>query len=153
MSDKPLPAKSPCASCPYRQDVPAALWHPDEYAKLPEYDKPTGEQPMGLFYCHQQSGRLCAGWVGCHDMEETLAVRLGVVTGSLSAGQAEALVDYTTDVPLFPSGTHASIHGLTEIETPQQEAIAAIMKLERAREARLRNNPARPVATWRPSHE
>lgn len=146
MSERPLPAKNPCASCPYRRDVPAALWHPDEYSKLPEYDNPTAEQPTGVFMCHQQSGRLCAGWVGCHDMKESLAVRLSVAMGRLTPDQAQALVEYTTETPLFPNGAHASIHGLTDIESPQHRAIEAIKKLERAREARLRNNPARPVS-------
>ena len=29
----------PCASCPYRCDVPSGVWHPDEYAKLEVYDR------------------------------------------------------------------------------------------------------------------
>jgi hypothetical protein len=43
--------------------VPSGAWVAEEYAKLPAYDRPTGEQPAGLFLCHQQDGRACAGWV------------------------------------------------------------------------------------------
>jgi hypothetical protein len=76
------PAAHPCGSCPYR-DVPSGIWAPEEYGKLPEYDRPTAEQPTQVFCCHQQPGRLCAGWCGCHDMAETLAVRLWAALGRL----------------------------------------------------------------------
>lgn len=29
------PPKVPCGTCPYRRDVPAGIWHGEEYAKLP----------------------------------------------------------------------------------------------------------------------
>lgn len=65
------PAPKPCASCPYRRDVPSGVWHPDEYTKLRRYDEDTSQQPAGLFICHQTDAendarRVCAGWVGCH---------------------------------------------------------------------------------------
>lgn len=128
---KPLPEKRPCSSCPYRRDVPQGVWHADEYAKLTRYDEETGDQPTGLFYCHQRDGRLCAGWVGCHDMEDTLAVRIGVVMGALTPEQAETLVDYTSEVPLHPSGREAALHGMAGIEDPDPLARRAIEKLKR----------------------
>ena len=42
--------KSPCATCPYRRDVPAGIWHPTEYAKLAEFDESPG--PLKTFLCH-----------------------------------------------------------------------------------------------------
>ena len=48
------PAKSPCGSCPYRQDVPSGVWAASEYEKLPAYDAPeTFMQPPGLFIREQ----------------------------------------------------------------------------------------------------
>ena len=70
------PAKNPCGSCPYRRDVPSGVWDESEYHKLPEFDKPTAEQPPRVFMCHQDNDRLCAGWVACHDMDESLGFRI-----------------------------------------------------------------------------
>lgn len=130
------PAKRPCGSCPYRCDVPSGVWAPEEYAKLPEYDKPTPEQPAGIFLCHQQDGRVCAGWAGTHDMSNNLAVRLGSITGSLDPDTTETLLDYETPVELFDSGAAAAHHGLTEVEAPSPKAGKTIAKLERKRELR-----------------
>lgn len=66
--------------------MPSGVWHPDEYAKLPGFDRPTAEQPPGVFLCHQQNGRVCAGWAGCHDMAQSLGVRFAVQSGALSGG-------------------------------------------------------------------
>lgn len=46
------PAPQPCASCPYRRDVPSGIWAAEEYAKLPAYDADTPFQPPHLFLCH-----------------------------------------------------------------------------------------------------
>jgi hypothetical protein len=129
------PARKPCATCPYRRDVPSGVWAPDEYTKLPPYDEETPYQPMGLFHCHQQDGRLCAGWVGCHDMEQNLAVRIGVSTGSLSEEVLDAVLDYSTEVPLFASGQEAAEHGLAGVEAPPPEAHQAMAKVLRRRQA------------------
>ncbi len=136
MSDIRKPAKNPCGSCPYRQDVPSGVWHPDEYAKLPPFDGGMAEQPLGLFMCHQQDGRVCAGWAGCHDMEETLGVRHAVAVGNISVDLYVALVDYTTDVPLFPSGTAAAAHGMRDIENPDDKARRTMDKVKRKQERR-----------------
>lgn len=129
------PAKSPCGSCPYRRDVPAGVWAESEYAKLPGYDAPeTYNQPMGLFLCHQQDGRICAGWAGCHDMEQNLAIRLHA--REMPEKVWEAILDYETSVPLFASGQEAADHGMSEIETPGDKARRIVAKIERKQQAR-----------------
>lgn len=122
-----LPAPNPCGSCPYRCDVPSGLWDPTEYAKLPPYDGETFEQPPGVFLCHQQDGRVCAGWAGCHDMGQSLAIRIAVTNGSIDA----SILDYATPVPLFASGAEAAAHGLAEVQAPGPAAQAKIRTLER----------------------
>lgn len=125
------PAPRPCVSCPYRQDVPSGVWAAEEYLKLPDYDRPTGEQPVGLFHCHQQDGRVCAGWAAVHDMDENLALRFAASTGTLSPEDAVATRDYETDVPLWPSGLAAAEHGLRAIRRPGKAARQMIERLER----------------------
>lgn len=71
-----------CSSCPYRRDVPAGIWHADEYEKLRAYDRDTSEQPMAPFLCHQQDGTLCAGWVAVHGMN-LLGLRVGIASGKI----------------------------------------------------------------------
>src|SRR5215831_6970938 len=107
-----VPAPRPCESCPYRLDVPAGVWVAAEYEKLPFYDEPQmWKQPVAAFYCHQQDGRLCAGWVACHMAQHhghVLAIRLMRTREDVSE-----IENYITDVPLFKSGTEAAIHGLS----------------------------------------
>lgn len=136
MSDRtPLlpPASSPCGSCPYRQDVPSGVWTADEYAKLPLYDLATWAQPPSVFCCHQQDGRLCAGWVGCHDMAESFGLRVAAARGLIDDQAVDSVLDYVTDVALFPTGEAAAEHGLREIEEPGREAARTIAKLHRRR--------------------
>lgn len=125
MSKLLRPGKAPCGSCPYRRDVPAGVWSADEYMKLPAYDGDTGEQIMkgatGVFLCHQQPGRLCAGWVGCHDMRHNASVRFERVDDSV--------FDYESPVPLFSSGAEAAAHGLSGIKAPTEAARKMIDKL------------------------
>lgn len=123
MSSKPRP--KPCASCPYRKNVPSGVWDETEYAKLPEYDKEMWEQPPNAFGCHQADGSICAGWLGYHDPLDLLAVRLGISAGRLDPSCAE----YTTDVPLFASGAEAAEHGLRDIEYPSERAEDTIRKI------------------------
>lgn len=129
MSAIGAPAPRPCQSCPYRRDVPSGLWDAEEYAKLPLYDLPTGEQPGGLFQCHQNGAhddraRVCAGWVGCHGFE-LLALRLAVSGRRLDP----SVLDYTTTVPLFDSGAQAALHGMADLESPGLDAIALVEKI------------------------
>jgi hypothetical protein len=129
------PAKAPCRSCPYRRDVPSGVWHETEYDKLPGYDGDTSEQlaagAMGAFYCHQNDGRLCAGWVGCHDMNESLGLRFAVKAGHISPEEWEEALDYVSSVPLFGSGAEAAAHGRAEIEQPGVQARRTIDRLTR----------------------
>ena len=132
------PAKKPCPGCPYREDVPSGVWHEDEYDKLRTYDRPTGEQPPGLFQCHlldrdDPRARVCAGWAGCHDMDESLGLRIGYASGDVTLETAEAIVAYESPVPLFASGTEAAEHGMREILNPGPEAVELIRKIERVR--------------------
>ena len=130
------PASRPCGSCPYRQDVPSGVWDASEYAKLPAYDKDTPDQPSGLFLCHQQNGALCSGWVGCHDMQNSLALRLAVATETIDVETAAQVVDYTSPVPLFETGAQAAEHGLADVENPGEKADRTIRKLIRRRDRR-----------------
>lgn len=127
------PAPRPCASCPYRRDVPSGVWHPDEYAKLTDYDEPTPFQPAGVFLCHQVNGRACAGWAGCHDMTHSLGLRLAISTGDITPDDADAFLDYTTDVELFGSGREAAEHGMRQVEFPTADAVSALRKIKRRR--------------------
>ncbi len=124
---RPRPSAAPCGTCPYRRDVPSGVWDESEYAKLPLYDGETFEQIMkggtGLFFCHQNDGHLCAGWVGCHDTSQLLALRFNPVDPST--------FDYQSPVPLFASGAEAAAHGLADVASPSPAARVAIGKLAR----------------------
>jgi len=111
--------------------VPSGVWHPEEYAKLPQYDGETGDQPPHLFVCHQQDGRLCAGWCGTHDMSQNLALRFAEHFGHLTAEEVEEVLDYSTAVPLWSSGAEAAQHGLAEVDTPSPAAQKKIDRLSR----------------------
>jgi hypothetical protein len=119
----------PCASCPYRRDVPSGIWDAGEYDKLPRYDAGTWEQPPEAFSCHQADGFICAGWAGTHDMSETLAARLGVIAGNIDP----AIFTYSTDIPLFGSGTEAAEHGKRDITSPDLDAREMISHLTEVR--------------------
>ncbi|MFI8528615.1 DUF6283 family protein [Promicromonospora sukumoe] len=125
----PLPANNPCGSCPYRRNVPSGVWDASEYEKLPRYDAPTTDQPARLFLCHQQDGRICAGWAGCHDMDHNLAARVAVLDGQLTPDEHQQLLDYTTDVPLFDRGQDAADHGRADESNPGQRARQMARKL------------------------
>lgn len=135
MSDAPInaPAARPCGSCPYRKDTPSGVWAQEEYEKLPRFDGETWEQDPSVFMCHQQDGRLCAGWVGCHDMSESLGLRLCLAAGHLTPAVAQACLDYETEVELYSTGAEAYAAGLAEIEAPGAGAVQTMLKLERRR--------------------
>jgi hypothetical protein len=126
------PARRPCGSCPYRRDCPSGVWSEDEYEKLPRYDEPeTGRQPPSAFFCHSQDGRLCAGWVAVHDMDNSLGLRFATVTGAITVEAAQAACDYETDVPVFDSGAEAAAHGLRDVLAPSEGAVRMIRRLHR----------------------
>lgn len=123
------PASHPCGSCPYRRDVPSGLWHREEYTKLPRYDAETFAQPTGIFLCHQADGRVCAGWAGCHDTYELLALRLAQNVWGMTDADLQATLDYESPVPLFASGAEAAEHGMAEVDDPGPAARRAIDRL------------------------
>lgn len=132
MADDILPpAPRPCGSCPYRRDVPSGVWDLSEYEKLPQYDLPTYEQPPGVFLCHQQDGRACAGWTACHDMDESLGLRLASGMGVIK--DPEPFLTYTTPTPLWDSGADAAAHGARHVAAPDADAQKLIDKLTQKR--------------------
>ncbi len=127
------PAPRPCGSCPYRTDTPSGVWERHEYEKLPRFDGETWEQDPSIFMCHQQDGRLCAGWVGCHDMQESLGLRMAAAMGDVTTAVVDACMAYTTDVELYATGAEACAAGLREVEAPSEKAVKTIRKLEKKR--------------------
>jgi hypothetical protein len=123
------PPKVPCGSCPYRKDVPAGIWAADEYAKLPDYDGETWQQPPQIFMCHQRDGCICGGWLMTHDRDHLLALRLH------GRKLDPSVWDYQPDVPVFESGAAAAMHGISGIENPTSEAQRKIAGLVRQRAA------------------
>jgi Family of unknown function (DUF6283) len=133
-TNKPLPFAStlltcavrPCASCPYRKDVPSGIWSKHEYDKLPAYDGDLLEQAFNhataVFLCHQRDGHLCAGWVAAHGPDNLLALRF-------DRAVHPSVFDYTTDVPVFKSGAEARDHGLRDLEQPGKKAQRLVNKL------------------------
>lgn len=68
---KPLDVNhNPCSSCPYRKDVPPAVWDSAEYGKLREYDNDPPDAPYSIFMCHQgpmiNRELVCKGWLDVH---------------------------------------------------------------------------------------
>lgn len=133
-----VPRPSPCSSCPFRTDCPSGVWSASEYAKLPEYDKPTWDQPPTMFHCHTAPDLACSGWVAVFDMTQSLGLRLGISLGLVT--DPDAFIDYTTQVAMFSSGAEAAEHGMRDIENPSEEAMAAFEKIEKQR---ARKNPVR----------
>lgn len=136
------PAKRPCAACPYRRDAPSGVWSHEQYEALRGYDRPTGEQPPGVFHCHRHEtaapgARVCAGWAGTHANNppghELLALRLAVAFKVLSADTAAACAGYRTPTPLFDTAAAAAEHGQADIAAPGPAAIAAIAAIRRHR--------------------
>lgn len=137
------PRARPCSTCPYRRDVPSGLWSAEEYNRLPAYDGDTAEQAYAgafhLFFCHKQTGDLCAGWVGCHDMTENLAVRVNDHRVDL-----DAVLGYVSPVELFESGAQAAEHGKRDIADPGPAARRRIDQLLRQRDRRTKSGDVTP---------
>jgi len=125
--DKLRCAKAPCKSCPYRTDVPSGVWAAHEYTKLPHYDGTIMKQlksgkATAAFMCHQNDGKLCAGWVGCHGATNLLALRL-------SDNVHTSVWRYQSPVPLFKSGKEESAHGKRDIRRPGERARNMVVRL------------------------
>lgn len=131
---------APCRYCPYRLDVPSGVWAASEYEKLRRFDGDIPEQFAAgadrVFSCHSTPDFLCAGWVGCHDMTNSLAIRLN------HRRIDPAVFDYVSPVPLHPSGAAAAEYGMRDLDAPGAEAIAAARKLGRVadRNRRMRED-------------
>lgn len=107
------------------------MWHFDEYEKLREYDRPTGEQPPGGFRCHRSPDMYCAGWAFVHVKYnppgyELLAFRISPPEGDLPA---------LSHADVFMSGNSAADYGQADIERPSPAARRAIERL-------IEHNPA-----------
>lgn len=141
------PGRAPCAFCPYRRDVPSGVWARTQYELLRGYDGSTTDQILAgvtrLFMCHKANGHLCAGWVGCHDMDESLALRFHSDELDLPA-----VMEYVSPVPLFSSGAEAADHGERDLRHPSDEARAAVALI-----ARLRARRNSPVTISDPDEE
>ncbi|KOT61591.1 MULTISPECIES: DUF6283 family protein [Streptomyces] len=138
MSSLRPPAPRPCESCPYRKDVASGVWAHHEYEKLRRYDAPTTDQPTKLFQCHQDdcdsmNRRLCAGWVGCHDSIHLLALRIGILDGSIDDSTYQAALEYVSPAPLFASGNEAADHGQAGLAEPSEDAKRLAVKITRIR--------------------
>lgn len=132
------PRKRPCPTCPYRRDVPSGVWAAAEYDLLERYDGDTAQQAMAgataVFGCHQATGEVCAGWAHVHGNEDCLALRLAHLASP--PVDVDAVLDYTTSVPLFASGAEAAAHGRAGITDPGDQAQAAIRKVAVSRALR-----------------
>lgn len=143
-SDNMKPRKTPCASCPYRKNVPSGVWDESEYEKLPQYDGDIPEQTTtSIFMCHQQDGCICSGWFAHREPTDLLAVRLGLAMGRLDP----SVLDYTTDVPLFESGAAAAEHGMKDIMKPSENAGKVIRKMVRKQNIKVRKQNIRTDPT------
>lgn len=126
MTTQPLHvAPRACSTCPYKRSTPSGIWHPDEYAKLAEYDADPG--PLSTFHCHQEqvTGRptACRGWLTVH--RDGVAVRLSIARGLVTVEQRDA--DSLDD--LYATGSDAFRAGMRDIARPSRAAIAAQSKL------------------------
>ena len=112
--------------------MPSGIWDESEYEKLIAYDGDTTEQAvkgaLGVFHCHTSPDRICAGWAGCHDMEESLAVRF-----NWRNLDVKRLLSYVSPVPLFASGREAAEHGMQDVAEPGPDARSLVGKIKRIR--------------------
>lgn len=125
----------PCATCPYRQSVPAGIWAEHEYAKLEDYDGGTTRQAIcgavGVFYCHSTPELVCAGWAAVAGDPDNLALRIAAARGH----DVSQVLAYGTQVPLWESGHEAALHGRSGIAEPSEAAREAVEKVVKARDA------------------
>lgn len=111
---------APCRSCPYRKDCPSGVWHESEYAKLPDYDKETFQQPLGVFLCHDgdRESEVCRGWAEVHGKQEGAHSLLSI--RFMAIGGIEDLAP--SGVELHESGQAACDAGMQDIDEPSDSA-------------------------------
>lgn len=135
--------RAPCASCPYRRDVPSGIWSSEEYDKITPYDNATWVQPPRVFMCHQADGCLCRGWLDTHGHaksgNELLGLRLACAIGTLDREAVSKALDEGPSVPVFESAAAAAEHGRKAIKRPGRKAREMVSKLEKKRAKQCRN--------------
>lgn len=124
--------RAPCASCPYRRDVPSGIWSSEEYEKILRYDNETWQQPPRAFLCHQADGCLCRGWLDVHG-SGLLGLRIACAIGTLDPEAVSKALDEDPATPVFASAAEAAKHGRRAIKRPGKKAREMVSKLEKKR--------------------
>lgn len=132
MSDPVKILRSPCVSCPYRQDVPSGIWSTEEYDKIVPFDNDTGFQPPALFMCHQGDNSLCRGWLDCHG-RDLLALRLASIRGEIDHESLYEALGQTPAVPVFSTAAEAAEHGRLDIDEPGEDACRLMARIKNKR--------------------
>ncbi|GIF74219.1 hypothetical protein Asi02nite_37370 [Asanoa siamensis] len=98
--------------------------------RLTAYDLDTALQPSTVLVCYgSEPRRVCAGWAGCHDTRELLALRLAAPWGTMAADDLAATHRYVSPAPLFSSGREAAVHGAASLADPSPAARALIAQV------------------------
>lgn len=143
MSQKIPINRAACGTCPYRCDTPPGVWSPQEYQKLPEYDKETHTQPMKVFLCHCQDGSLCRGWLDTHiDQKrghELLSIRFALLLGTIDPDELKAAMLERPRHDTHVSGTAACVFGLGGVPEPSPEAQKAMESIVKKRRRKPRS--------------
>jgi hypothetical protein len=150
---KPLPVvnvpKGPCSTCPYAKATPSGVWHPEEYAKLPAYDRETWAQPPSLFLCHHSptmpGDTVCFGWLAVHG-DEALGLRLAMGDGRIEAKAAFAAIDGADCGEFYESGAEAAKAGMAAVESPSPAACRAVQTLTAKRRAARKKDDLQRIA-------
>lgn len=124
--------RAPCASCPYRKDVPSGIWSTEEYDKIVPFDNATWMQPPRVFMCHQADGCMCRGWLDVHG-GDLLGLRLACVKGEVDHEAVSKALDEDPAAPVFASAAKAAKHGRRSINRPGRKARQMVFKIETKR--------------------
>ena len=122
--------EKPCFGCPYRKDCPSGVWAKEEYQKLDDYDKETGNQPFEIFLCHDgdRTKTLCRGWLDTHDKQNLISLRLAI---SMEHVSPDIMNLPLSSVPVYASGKEAMEHGMMDLKHPSVVALELQRKLVR----------------------
>lgn len=133
---KMTPRAVPCAACPYRKDAPSGLWDQAEYEKLPHYDRPTAEQPPGVFLCHDadRDSVICRGWLEVHGQQERghelLSLRLAGAFQKLDDSAFRVFPLPPCGIELHESGQAACDAGMVDYEQRSERTRKMARKLK-----------------------